>query len=121
MKICMPPHRCLLSWCRGRALQRGCLSRWSSWQLHGSSGGVFDRRGSTCGPAGVLGKDLAKGPARVSLWHAVIPDKTRGFPWQGSRQGSSSSGSHLILCIYDLYKDLHATTEVPPEPWFQYG
>ena len=65
------------------------------------------RQGSCCGTAVVLGKDLAGG--------------SRGFLWQGSLQGSSSSGSHLILCTYDLYKDLHATTEVPPEPWFQYG
>jgi hypothetical protein len=61
------------------------------------------------------------GPARVFLCR-------RGHPWQGScrgscgsprlgsRRGLSSSGPHLILCIYDLHKDLHATMEVPPEP-----
>ena len=78
------------------------------------------QQGSCRGP----GKGLAEGPVWVSLRHRDRPQQgsywgSRGFPWQGSRQGSSSSGFHLILCVYDLYKDLHATTEVPPEPWFQ--
>lgn len=42
-----------------------------------------------------------------------------GFPRLESRRGSSSSGPHLISCIHDLDKDLHAATEVPPEPWVQ--
>ena len=63
------------------------------------------RQGSCRGTVVVPGKGLAGG--------------SHGFPWLGSRRGSSSSGPHLISCVYDLDKDLHATTEAPPEPWFQ--
>ena len=57
-------------------------------------------------------------------WRRRLPRQascrgSRGFPRLGSRRGSSSSGAHLILCVYDLDEDLHATTEVSPEPWFQ--
>ena len=70
------------------------------------------RQGSCRGPDKGLVMAL-RSPRQGSCWGS------RGFPWQGSRQGLSSSGSHPILRIYDLYKDLHATTEVPPEPWLQ--
>ena len=80
--------------------------------------------GSGSGPAGVLGKGLAGGPARVLPWCSSRPrqDNCRGscgFPRLGSRQGSPSSGPHLISHVHDLDEDLHATTEVPPAPWFQ--
>ena len=64
--------------------------------------------------------------ARVLPWRCSRPRqgacrRSCGFPRPGSRRGSSSSHPHLILCVYDLDKDMHATTEVPPEPWFQCG
>ena len=67
---------------------------------------------------------LPGGPTRVLPWHCDRPRQgacrgSCGFPRLGSCRGSPSSGPHVILCIYDLHKDLHATTEVPPEPWFQ--
>src|SRR3990170_1725918 len=40
-----------------------------------------------------------------------------GSPRQGSCRGSLSFNPHLILNIPCLHKDLHATMEVPPEPW----
>ena len=89
------------------------------WERRWNLGG----RGPGCSPVGVFGKGLVGAPARVLPRHHGRPRQgscrgSRGFPRQGSRQGSSSSGSHLILRIYDLYKDLHATMEVPPEPLF---
>ena len=63
------------------------------------------RQGSCRGTAVVPGKAFAGGSC--------------GSPRQGSRRGSPSSGPHLISYIYGLDKDLHATTEVPPEPWSQ--
>ena len=80
--------------------------------------------GPGSGPADALGKGLAGGPARVLPWRCSRPRQgacwgSCGFPRLGSRRGSPSSGPHLISHVYDLDKDLHATTEVPPEPWFQ--
>ena len=72
----------------------------------------FGRHGPGCGPASVLGKGLAGPPARVLSWR-------RGPPRQRSRRGSLSYGPHLILRVHDLDNDLHVTTEVLPEPWFQ--
>ena len=92
-----------------------CEQRWRlGW--HGRGGG----------PAGVLAEGLAGWPGKglaVAHWRPRQGScrGSCGFPRLGSRRGSPSSGPHLILCIYDLDKDLHATTEVPPEPWFQYG
>ena len=83
------------------------------WEWRWSLG----RRGPGCGLIDVLGKDIAGAPARVLPWRrgivvlwissATIPPRVVVF-W-----------SHLISCVYDLDKDLHANTEVPPEPWFQ--
>ena len=92
------------------------------WERRWSLG----RRGPCCCPVGVSGKALAGAPARVLPRHCGLPWQascrgSRGFPRLGSRQGSSSSGPHLISYVLDLDKDLHATTEVPPEPWFQCG
>src|SRR3990170_4992408 len=78
--------------------------------------------GPGSGPAGVLGEDLAGGPGKGL---AVARSRPRqgscrgscGFPRQGSCRGSLSSNPHLTLNIPCLHKDLHATTEVPPEPW----
>ena len=94
----------------------------AAWERRWSLG----RRGPGCGPVSVFGKGLAGAPARVLPRHHGRPRQgscrgSRGSPRQGSRRGSSSSGPHLILCVYDLDEDLHATTEVPPEPWFQRG
>ena len=121
-KSCMPPRRCLLSWSGGRTLPRRCVPSWLCWQRRWSLGGC----GPGSGPADVLGKGLAGAPARVLPWHCGRPRqgscrRSRGFPWQGSCRGSLSSGPYLILCVYDLYEDLHAPMEVPPEPWFQCG
>ena len=71
-------------------------------------------------------KGLAGGPAKILLWRCSRPRQgacrgSCGSPRQGSRQGSPSSGSHLISYLYGLDKDLHATIEVPPKPWFQCG
>ena len=84
----------------------------------------FGQHGPGCGPADVLGKGLAGGPARVLPWHCSRPRQgacrgSCGFPRLGSRRGSPSSGPYLISHVYDLDKDLHATTEAPPKPWFQ--
>ena len=73
-KICMPPHRCLLSWCRGRVLTRRCMLSWSSWQLHGSGGGVL------------VGVGLAAAPQASS---------SRALP--GARQGSSRGTAVVVL------------------------
>ena len=76
----------------------------------------------------MAGMSLAAAPlvssARVLPWCCGRPRQgacrgSCGFPRLGSRRGSSSSDPHLILHVYDLDKDLHATTEVPLEPWFQ--
>ena len=69
-----------------------------------------------------LARALPGGPARVLPWRCSRPRQgacrgSCGFPRLGSRRGSSSSGPHRILYASDLHKDLHATTEVPPEPW----
>ena len=42
-------------------------------------------------------------------------------PRQGCCRGFLSSGSHLVLYVLGLHKDLHATMQAPPEPWFQCG
>ena len=47
----------------------------------------------------------------------VLSLSRKGLPRLGSRQRLPSSGPHLILSILCLHKDLHATMEVPPEPW----
>ena len=88
------------------------------WERRWSLG----RRRPGCSPAGVLGKGLAEGPARVSLRPRGRPRQglcrgSGGLPRQGSCRGSLSSNPHLILNIPCLHKDLHATTGVPPEPW----
>ena len=80
--------------------------------------------GPGSGPADALGKGLARGPARVLPWRCSRPRQgacrgSCGFPRLGYHRGSPSSGPHLISHVYDLEEDLHATTEAPPEPWFQ--
>ena len=115
-KICMPPRRCLLSWPGGRTLPRRCLPNWLGWQLYGNGDGVLADVGLAVAPQ--------VSSARVLPGHRGRPRQgscrgSRGFPRLGSRRGSSSSGPHLILYASDLHKDLHATTEVPPEPWSQ--
>ena len=94
----------------------------AAWERRWSLG----RRGPSCSPTDVLSKGLAGGPTRVLPWHRGRPRQgscrgSCGFPRLGSRRGSPSSGPHLILRVYDLDKDLHATTEVPPKPWLQCG
>ena len=66
------------------------------------------------GLADILGKGLAGGPGK-GLAMVTWSSPARMLP------EVSSSGPHLILCVNDLHKDLHATMEVPPEPWFQCG
>jgi len=92
------------------------------WEWRWSLGG----RGPGYGLAGAPDRSLVGAPARVLLRHRSRPRQgscrgSRGSLWQGSRRGSSSSGPYLILGAYDLDKDLHAITAVPPEPWFQCG
>ena len=128
MKIFMRPRRCLLSWPGSRTLPRRCLPSWLGWQLYGNGGGVLADVGLAVAPQ--------VSSARVLPGHRGRPRQgscrgsrgfprqgscrgSRGSPRQGSRRGSSSSGPPLILYVYDLQKDLHATREVPPEPWFQ--
>ena len=76
----------------------------------------------------MAGAALAVAPlmpsARVLPWLCSRPWQgacrgSCGCPRLGSHRGSPSSGPHLISYVYDLDEDLHATTEAPPEPWFQ--
>ena len=104
----MLPRRCLPSWF---GLAAACERRWRlGWCGPGS------------GPAGVLGEGLAGWPGKGLAVAHCRPRQgpcrgSRGFPRQGSCRGSSSSNPHLILSVPCLHKDLHATMEVPPEPW----
>ena len=111
----MLPHRCLLSWL--------------GWQLHANDARKLGWRGPGGGPTGALGeglvgwpgKGLAGCPARVLLWRAVVPDKDLAgglvaFLGKDPAEGCRLLVLILISYIYGLDKDLHATTEVPPEP-----
>ena len=91
----------------------------AAWERRWSLG----RRGPGCGPADVLGRVLPRARPGSCRGTVVVPGKDLagglvGFLGNDLANGSSSSGSHPILRIYDLYKDLHATMEVPLEPWF---
>ena len=62
------------------------------------------RRGPGYGPADALGKGLAGSPARVLPWRCSRPRqgacrRSCGSPRQGSRRGSPSSSSNLILYL----------------------
>ena len=54
-------------------------------------------------------------PARVLSWRANFPGKGLAGGLVGFF-GEDSCYPHLILSILCLHKDLHTTTEVPPEP-----
>ena len=65
---------------------------------------------------------LPGGPARVLLRCAVVPGKDLAgglvaFLGKDPAEGRRLLVLILISYIYGLDKDLHATTEVPPEPW----
>ena len=97
-------------------LPRRCLPSWLGWQLHANGGRVLVDAGLAVAPL--------MSSARVLPWRCGRPRQgacrgSCGFPRLGSRRGSPSSSPHLISHVYDLDKDLHATTEAPPEPWFQ--
>ena len=126
MKGRMPPRRGLLSWLWRPLVATQVPTQlvelaaaWGRWCILG-------RRGPGHGPASVPDKGFDGAPARALPWLHGLPRQascrgSRGFPRLGSRRGSPSSGPHLITYVYDLDEDLRATTEVPPEPWFQCG
>ena len=104
-KIRMPPRRCLPSWL--------------GWQLHANGDGDLTGAGLAVALLASLVRALPGGPARVLPWHAVVPGKDlAGVLWfPSARILPGPSNPHLILNIPCLHKDLHATIEVPPEPW----
>ena len=78
--------------------------------------------GPGSGPAVVFGEGLAGWPGKGLVVARCRPRQgscrgSCGFPRQESCRGSLPSNPHLILNILCLHKDLHATMEVPPEPW----
>ena len=100
----MLPHRCLPSW----------LGR----RLRTNGGRNLAGAGLAVALLGRLAMVLPGGPARVLLWRAGFPDQDlAGGPYGFLWWGWLPSYSLLILIALCLHKDLHATTEVPPEPY----
>ena len=99
----MLPRRCLPSW----------LGRWLRMN------GGRNLAGAVLAVAlpGRLMMVLPGGPARVLPRCAGFPGKDlAGGSCGFLRWGRLPSYPHLILIALCLHKDLHATTEVPPEP-----
>ena len=102
-QVCMLPRRCLPSW----------LGQW----LRMNGGRNLAGAGLAVALPGRLATVLPGGPARVLPRRVGFPGKDLvGESCGFLRWGRLPSYPHLILIALCLHKDLHATTEVPPEP-----
>ena len=61
-------------------LLRRCLPSWLGWQLHTNGGRNLAGAGLAVALPVRLEMVLPGGPARVSLWRAVVPGKIRILP-----------------------------------------
>ena len=75
MKICMPPHRHLMSWPGSCMLPCRRPPSWLGWQLHANGGEDLAGSGLTVALPVRLARVLPGGPARVLPWHAGSPGK----------------------------------------------
>ena len=74
-KICMPPHRRLLSWPGSCIFPRRCLPSWLGWQLHVNGGGSLVGVGLAVALLASLVMALPGGPARGLPRRVVVPGK----------------------------------------------
>ena len=100
-------------------LPRRCLPSWLGWQLYGNGGGVLADVGLAVAPQ-VSSSRVLPGPRQGSCrGTAVVPGKDlAGGLVDFLGTDLAKDRRLLFFCIYDLHKDLHATMEVPLEPWF---